>query len=719
MRPIILDMNEMSDSSEIYESRPHPFFTIFIYMILTMVIIAGVWAACFELDIVVKGTGMITAREATSVVTNTYAGAITKCNIADGQKVEKGDILYEIEAKDLDLQLNHYQEQQQEYVDRIEMLEGYMTWLSDSDTDMGSYFSNPYYEEYAARQKIIMLQKELTQSNFDSQKSAYDAKLASGSSMLQYYEDEINKLNQLSIGIRTRVNSFEATDSYYYAKLNNYITQYNNTVAQYDATLKTLQRELDDAKKALDDAKNDINSAEDTIRKAEQEINAAKDRIAKAQKLSAKTVTVSMPIALAGGRYVSVKFLTEQESIQQTVQVEEEVAVPELEEVVDLQAEEPTEEPQVVELQELKETEESSQEHVVPATESQNEQTASEELLEVKEENVETEAVTASTEQETNSDTYQEQEEKQEVVESSTETKTEESIQVVDTSADEALIERLRVQIATAESKKATAETKKETQEGVIQAKQDAIITTTLQKKTALSNLETETIAGIEASILSYQQNMLATHGTQVETQSAQNNMLEQGVGNSTENAIQTEIQTVSVELSNLKLKQKEIESKIAELNNGVENTVVKAPMSGVINLNQELVEGNYLASGTQVMTVIPDEEDGFLVKSYINNQDIAKIQNHMDVKYEVAAYPSSEYGTMTGEVEFVSADLKANSEDGSAYYVVETSIDNTNLYNETGDKLDLKVGMYCETKIIVEQKSVLKILLQKINLLD
>lgn len=710
MRPIILDINEMSDSSEIYESRPHPFFTIFIYMILTMVIIAGVWAACFKLDIVVKGTGMITAREATSVITNTYAGAITKCNIVDGQKVEKGDILYEIEAKDLDLQLDHYQGQQQETVNRIEMLEGYMTWLSDSDTDMSSYFSNPYYEEYAARQKIIMLQKELTQSNFDSQKSAYDAKLASGSSMLQYYEDEINKLNQLSIGIRTRVNSFEAKDSYYYAKLNNYITQYNNTVAQYDATLKTLQRELDDAKKALDDAKNDINSAEDTIRKAEQEINAAKDRIAKAQQLSAKTVTVSMPIALAGGRYVSVKFLANQESMQQTVQVEQEVNVPELEEAA--------EEPQIVEPQELKETEESSQEHVVPATEIQSEQTISEELLEV-EDIVETESETASTEQETNSDTYQEQEEKQEVVESSTETKTEESIQVVDTSADEALIERLRVQIATAESKKATAETKKETQEGVIQAKQDAITTTTLQKKTALSNLETETIAGIEASILSYQQNMLATHGTQVETQSAQNNMLEQGIGNSTENAIQTEIQTVSVELSNLKLKQKEIESKIAELNNGVENTVVKAPMSGVINLNQELVEGNYLASGTQVMTVIPDEEDGFLVKSYIDNQDIAKIQNHMEVKYEVAAYPSSEYGTMTGEVEFVSADLKANREDGSAYYVVETSIDSMNLYNETGDKLDLKVGMYCETKIIVEQKSILKILLQKINLLD
>lgn len=112
-------------------------------------------------------------------------------------------------------------------------------------------------------------------------------------------------------------------------------------------------------------------------------------------------------------------------------------------------------------------------------------------------------------------------------------------------------------------------------------------------------------------------------------------------------------------------------------------------------------------------------EEDSFLVKSFINNQDIAKIQPDMEVKYEVAAYPSSEYGTMTGNVEFVSADLKANSEDGSAYYVVETSIDDAQLYNKTGEKLDLKVGMYCDTKIIVEQKSVLRFLLEKIHLLD
>lgn len=635
MKPIILDMNEMSDSKEVYESRPHPFFVIFIYMLLLMLTIAIIWAACFKLDVVVKGIGLVSSREASSVVTNTYSGAITKCYITDGQEVSKGDILYEVEATDLDLQLTNYREQQAEVSNRIEMIEAYMTWLSDHTKDFNTYVANPYFSEYAARKQVVTLQMELTQTEFASQKEAYDAKLAAGSSMIEYYESEINKLNLLSVGIRTRQNTFEETDSYYYAKLNSYITQYNNTVAQYDATLKSLQKELDEAEDKVEQADKEIKSADETIAKANKEINAAKERIS------------------AANQYASA-FDTKLRLSQ-------------------------VEELQVAE----------SEEPVVEANVEEKEAVVEEKKV-VEEEKIEQEV--------------------EAVVE---------EVQVVDTSADEALIAKKQEEIASAQNKKTLAQSQKTSQEAIVQSKKDAISTTTLQKNTALTNLETETIAGVEASIISYQQNILATNGTQAELMTTKSNITEQGVTNNTQNLIQTELQSVSAELSNMKATYKELETKLTELTNGLTKTVVKAPTDGVVNMQGELVVGNYLSAGKEVMTLIPCKEDGYIVKSYINNQDIAKIQNDMSVKYEVAAYPSSEYGSMTGEVEFVSADLKANSEDGSAYYVVETSIDSTNLYNKDGDKMDLKVGMQCETKIIVEQKSVLKTLLQKINLLD
>lgn len=706
MKPILLDMNDMSDSREVYESRPHPFFVLFIYLLMVMVVVALLWAAFFKIDIVVKGTGTVTAREDSSVITNTYAGAITKCNVTDGQVVNKGDVLYEVEAKNWDLQLNNYNTQLDQNEDRLVMMEAYLSWLMDNSIDLSGYTDNPYYDEYAARQKIVSLQMDLAQSEFSTQKEAYDAKLASGSTMITYYEEEINKLNQLSVGIRTRTNTFAETDSYYYAKLNNYITQYNNTVSQYDTTLASLQRELDQAKKDLEEAKNDISDADHKISQAEKEINDAKARIAQAQITRIDMEKVSMPIAMTGNRKITYKYLVQNESEQ------EESAVSESEE--SKQESEKSEEVEV------------NQEPSV-VNEIVEKETEVKESSSVEENKVEENSSSVESEVKENTFVVEDgslTEEKSEVEESSSaveenDASKQTTIKVIDTSKDEALIAEKQAELATAKSEKATAEAQKKTQESLIRTKQDMITATTLEKKTALSNLETETIAGIEASILQYEQNVLSTHGSQVEAQTAQNNILEQGIQNNRENVIQTEIQTVSTEISSYNQKKQELEAGILEVENGKLNTIVKAPISGVVNLTGELVEGNYLATGAQVMTIIPQEEDSFLVKSYIDNQDIAKIKPNMEVKYEVAAYPSSEYGTMTGNVEFVSADLKANSQDGSAYYVVETSIDNTKLYNKIGEKLDLKLGMYCETKIIVEQKSVLRFLLEKINLVD
>ena len=52
MKPILLDMNDMSDSREVYESRPHPIFVLFIYLLMVMVAVALLWAALFKIDIV-------------------------------------------------------------------------------------------------------------------------------------------------------------------------------------------------------------------------------------------------------------------------------------------------------------------------------------------------------------------------------------------------------------------------------------------------------------------------------------------------------------------------------------------------------------------------------------------------------------------------------------------------------------------------------------------
>lgn len=525
MKPILVDMKDMSDSREVYESRPHPFFIGFIYLILGMVLVAVLWAAFFQIDIVVTGTGTITAQGDCSTVTNTTAGIVTDCYIVDGQTVKKGDPLYEIEHEELDIQLSNYESQKQENEQRLQMLRGYLDWLSDETVELGDYADNPYYTEYSARSRLVTLNIEAAQQEYKNEQDSYGTKLQSGENLMTYYKEEIAKLTQLSAAVKNRNNPFSSGDSYYYAKANDYLTQYQNTQAGYDVTITSLQQELNDT----------------------------------------------------WGQIAA------------------------------LQAEE---------------------------------------------------AGTDNTAQ----------------------------IAQLEAAAKEA---------------------------------QQSLETTQMQQLTALTNLETNTIAGIEASILTYQQNLVTSQGNQEEIKNAIAGISETGTADAIENIRQTEVQAVTAEISSCQIKAEELEATIAGLDKNVSDAAVCAPASGVINLAKEPVPGNYLPAGTVVLTIIPQDEDGYMVEAYIDNQDIAKVHEDMLVKYEIAAYPSSEYGTLAGEVQFVSADLKAANETGSAYYVVDTTIDDTDLYNESGEKMNLKMGMLCEVKIVVEQKSVLRYLLEKIKLMD
>lgn len=532
MKPILVDMKDMSDSKEVYESRPHPFFILFIYLILLLFLIALIWAACFQIDIVVTGTGTIEAQENSSTVTNMKAGNIVKCYVSDGQQVKAGELLYEIEHDDLKLELANSESQNTENKQKLLMLEAYQQWLSDDTTNLTIYEKNTFYPEYFARSRIVQLKMEAASQEYQNEHYSYDTKLGAGENLVVYYNNEISKLNQLSSAVKSRTNPFSSDEAYYYAKANDYLTQYQNTQAQYETTIEVLQ-------KNLGDAFDGIAAANETIDKAQTE------------------------------------------------------------------------------------------------------------------------------------------------------------------------------------EQKATATAQCQAYEATAKEKQQALDTAKVQQLTALTNLETETIAGIESSILTYQQNIVTNEGSQEEIKTAMSNMEKTGIESTTENIRQTELQTVTVEISTCKTKQKELEVAMSELQKNIEDAKVCAPIGGIINLSSELVQDNFLAAGESVLTIIPQDENGYIVKSYIDNQDIAKVSEGLEVKYEIAAYPSSEYGTLTGKVDFVSADLKTGSETGSAYYMVETTVDNTGLYNRKGEQMVLKVGMLCETKIIVEQKSVLRYLLEKIRLTD
>ena len=89
MKPIIVDMKDMSDSTEVYESKPNRFLVYTIYLILIILVVAVLWMAFFRMDIVVKSNGLFKGSTAVYEISSGVTGTVKETYIENGQYVKE------------------------------------------------------------------------------------------------------------------------------------------------------------------------------------------------------------------------------------------------------------------------------------------------------------------------------------------------------------------------------------------------------------------------------------------------------------------------------------------------------------------------------------------------------------------------------------------------------------------------------------------------------
>lgn len=551
MKPIIIDMKDMSDSTEVYQSRPNPVLAGFIYLVLAMVIIAGIWMYCSKMDMVVKGTGTVATAEETATITNRISGTILEAYVKDGQIVRQGDVLYRVTVEAQQLQLDTLQKQRQDNAERIEMLKAYDGWLAEGTEWDADLASNLYYSEILSRKNLVELAEESTRQSYSGELAVYETKLNTNADMIAYYEESIAKSRQMIEAIKNKKNTFDAADSFYWNTVENFMVQYQHTMIQYDDTLNRYRKEL--------------TAAEDKIKELENN-----------KKELQNQQNQTMVVTVSGGDSVNAGQVDYSGQIQEM---------------------------------------------------------------------------------------------------------------------DTLIVAQKKVK----------------------ESAEKSISDYSVQKSSALNAYEKESIVAIENSILNYEQNINSYKSASQEYINSQKTLKDQGMEPEINSRLAQEKYSVAQELENCRQTDLQLEQQIQNLTKDMENATVKATMDGVVNLSVDLVKGDYIQAGQQVLFIIPGTgQSEFIIRSYVENKDIAKIHEGMEVTYEIAAFPSREYGILKGKVTFVSPDLKLNNS-GSAYYVVETSVDASELRNAAGEEAVLKVGMLCETKIVVEEKRVLEILVEKL----
>ena len=552
MKPIIVDMKDISDSTEVYESKPNRFLIYTIYLILIILVVAVLWMRLFKIDVVVKSNGIFKGSNAVYEISSDVTGSVKETNIQDGQYVKEGDILYVLTIDELSDTILRYQNELEAAQARIKILSAYEKSLDGDKTELETLDNNPYYEEFVNRRKLLYANVDLNESDTEGQVTLYQGNVDSISGTIAKYNEKIEKLNVVKQCITARNNTFDASEGIYYSMISSYLASYNYTALQYDNQINEHQRQIDEY--------------EEQMKKAEAEAS-----------IEDKTVT--------------------------------------------------------------------------------EEETVSDNGI-----STETISVVASTENTT------------------------------------ANIEELKKQ-------------------------RDALITAQdsakKEKTRALRNLELQQITTIEQQIAGYNDTILsletnlASAKLQLEAINSADNETKESV------AILTEKGNVAAEILNYEDKVKECETYLKSYDIQNDNCVIKANVSGYFYIAQDLKTGSFVQEGTTIGTIYPETESKYYAEIYVENTDIVQIREGQDVKFEIAAYPSSEYGYFKGTVENIAKNISVDQSTGYSYYLVRVKCDNMTLKGKNGEEATLMNGMACQAKIVIDEKNVLTYFGEKIDLLD
>lgn len=175
------------------------------------------------------------------------------------------------------------------------------------------------------------------------------------------------------------------------------------------------------------------------------------------------------------------------------------------------------------------------------------------------------------------------------------------------------------------------------------------------------------------------------------------------------------EKQAILAQIEQLQNQLDELESQEMQIDAQLKPVTIKATSDGVVNTTVILTKGDAVSAGMVICTILPYNND-YKVQLYLHNEDVASIKENDLVRYNLAALPSSKYGNIIGHIVTVSKDSIVQEGEYTGYYLAEASIEKKEYYDKDGNKKELQPGMQLEARVILDEKTIMHYLIEKIG---
>lgn len=145
--------------------------------------------------------------------------------------------------------------------------------------------------------------------------------------------------------------------------------------------------------------------------------------------------------------------------------------------------------------------------------------------------------------------------------------------------------------------------------------------------------------------------------------------------------------------------------------------TEIHSPMDGVVRNIQITTLGGVAKPGEEIMQIVPVDDD-LIVEVKVKPADIAFVKPGLPATVKLDAYDYSIYGSLEGEVTYISADTLNENVRGNEqpYYRVQIKTSIRNLTSKKSERIDVQPGMTATVDIKTGRKSVLNYLTKPIT---